>query len=750
MAGLAVRFRKKQSMSVIEEDQIQLVGENNISDDDLPSSNSSLHDEVHHVPVSVDLPTRVKKFRTKLSTNFTPTRKLWWVTATILAIASFLLVLIPSVLKPSEHQECVDFENVRGYTNYEEFPFLFEESTNGKFVLCRRGEPVLEGILGTNHTPLQEVKVDVYRHSSNTVLNISRLNSNCLRVEWTGLSSREAPIEDCYSLGLGENGEEKVHWYGMYTTKNQTWPINGAEIPLTPFLPTDYLGSSKVFGPILHPLWLSSKGSGIHIDDGVQLYYRINSTNFCFLAEPYELECVPKASDRIYLNYTVCNFDDITLTAKYFLNESGVIPHPQSKPDEELFKKPIWSTWVEGKTNINDDFLRNFYQNISSNNFEISQLEIDDGYSEHYGDLAFNTKFTASTLKGLSDSVPLTAWVHPFINHEANDFLYGLINDHFLPGFFIDESNSVSLVKWWQGYGAVINFLRSNTSQWHAQRLNNFVASNHLTSLKFDAGEFTYLPNCVYIHGLDNDPAMFAKAYVNFVANQSYSGRAEVRVGYYTQEFSVLTRLLDRNSIWGTNNGLKSVLNAVLSLGLAGYSYILPDMIGGNGVVATDLNNSDPPEIELFIRWLQLNTFLPFGQFSLGPWRYNNEKLMNHVRTMMKLHLTLSEKYFIPLSDDVISGGIPIIRPLWWLSGAEPKDSPIWTIDDQFLIGDQVMVAPVLEEGVQTRDVYFPKGTSWTPADATRDNCNVHVCGNGNTVEFSVDLWEVLYFNIAA
>ncbi len=739
MAGLAVRFRRKDTMSAIEEDQIQLVaGDSNISDDDIPSSSSSLQEEVHHVP------SRVKKIRTKLSTSFTPTRKLlsWWVTVIVLAFISFLLVLVPSVLERSKHQKCVDFENVRGYANYEEFPFLFEESTNGKFVLCRRGECVLEGILGTNHTPLQEVLVDVYRHSSNTTLNISRLNLNCLRMEWSGLSSRESPIEDCYSL-------DGAHWYGMYMTQNQTWPINGAEIPLTPFLPTDYLGTSNVFGPILHPLWLSSKGSGIHIDDGIQLYYRINATNFCFLAEPYELECVPKASDRIFLKYTVCNFEDITLAAKFFLNESGSILHPNSKPDPELFKRPIWSTWVEGKTLINDDFMRSFYHNISSHRFEISQLEIDDGYSMHYGDLAFNKNVSVSVLSELSANVPLTAWVHPFINHEADDFVYSLVNDHFLPGFFKDESNSVSLVKWWQGYGAVINFLRSNTSQWQAQRLNDFVENNHLTSLKFDAGEFTYLPNCVYIHGLNNDPAMFAKAYVEFVANQSYSSRAEVRIGYYTQDHSVLIRLLDRNSVWGTNNGLKSVLNAVLSLGLAGYSYLLPDRIGGNGVDTSDLNKSETPDMELFIRWLQLNTFLPFSQFSLGPWRYDNEDLMEHVRKMMALHIVLSEQYFIPLSDDVISGGIPIIRPLWWLNGSEPQDSPIWTIDDQFLIGDRVMVAPILENGARTKSVYFPKGTSWTPVkpETAKKQCASGVCSNGNTVTFDIGLWDVLYFD---
>ena len=747
MAGLAVRIRKRvnSNMAAIQEDEIQLVED--VSDKESPTppeSSSSLEEEKH--PIAPPL----TRFKRKITASVTPTKKLisWWVTVGVLFLSSFLLVLVPLLLEETrEKQACQDFENVRGYSAYEEFPFIFGES-DGKFALCRRGEPVLKGYLGTNHTPLEEIKVDVYRHSSNTVLNITRspLNSqNCLRIEWTGQSSRESPIEDCYTV-------DDAYWYGAYEIKDQRWPINGAEIPSTPFLPNDYLSdTSNTFGPVLHPLWLSSMGSGIHVDETVQLYVKMTNNTLCLRAEPFELECVPKASDEIFLSYTVCNFDTISQTVKFFLSESGDIGHPPTTPDHDLYSSPIWSTWAETKTNINDDVLRQFYRNISSNNFTISQLEIDDGYSQHYGDLSFNKNVSPSVLLELSRQVNLTAWVHPFVNNDAEGFSPGVVDDHFLPGFFKDESNSISLVKWWQGYGAVINFLRSNTTEWHRKRLELFVTENNLSSLKFDAGEFTYMPQCVYIHGLDNNPGMFTKAYVQFVANQSYHQRAEVRSGYHTQDQPVLVRLLDRSSTWNTDNGLKSVLNAVLSLGLGGYGSILPDMIGGNGKVATDLNSTEQPEMELYIRWLQLNTFLPFLQFSLGPWRYKSEPLMQHVRDMTSLHRQLSQDYFIPLSEELINRGFPMIRPLWWLNISEPADSPIWTIDDQFLIGEQLMVAPVMEQSNTTRYVYFPRGTQWEPLSpspqSAKDKCLNGKCADGETVNFVVQLWEVLYFN---
>lgn len=748
MAGLAVRFRNRTSsnpnMAALEEDEIQLVEDTSnkgvLSEPNL--SQSSLDEEVHPEVA----PARFSHIKRELATSLPPLKKMigWWVTAFILGVASFLLVFVPLLLEQTRlKQECHEFENVIGSSDYEEYPFIFNEN-KGTFAFCRRGQPVLEGILGMNHTPLSEVKVDVYRHSSNTVLNITRRNANCLRMEWVGQSSRDRPIEDCYTLG-------GAHWYSAHEFEDQRWPINGLEIPTAPFLPNDYLSeTTNRFGPVLHPLWLTSNGSGILVDEAVQLHVKMTNTTLCLIAEPFELECVPTASDEIVLSYTICNFNTLPQTVKFFLNESGDTPHPPATPDHSLYLKPIWSTWAETKTVLSDDALKQFYQNISSNRFPISQLEIDDGYSQHYGDLSFNKNVSSSVLKELSTQVNLTAWVHPFVNNDAEDFQPGVVNDHFLPGFFTDESNSIALVKWWQGYGAVINFLRSNTTEWHKERLEAFVNANHLSSLKFDAGEFTYMPKCIYIHGLKNNPGMFTQAYVQFVTRQFYSQRAEVRVGYFTQGNPVLVRLLDRRSSWGVDGGLKSVLNAVLSLGLGGYGFVLPDMIGGNGQDATDLKHSKPPEMELYVRWLQLNTFLPFLQFSLGPWRYNNSTLMEHVRNMTSLHAELSRDHFIPLSEELMEWGFPTIRPLWWLSTSEPADSAIWTIDNQFLIGDQLMVAPVMEPNSTGRSVYFPQGTHWTPMSpaplGAAENCVQGGCGNGATLNFKVQLWEVLFF----
>jgi len=91
----------------------------------------------------------------------------------------------------------------------------------------------------------------------------------------------------------------------------------------------------------------------------------------------------------------------------------------------------------------------------------------------------------------------------------------------------------------------------------------------------------------------------------------------------------MFVRMGDKESRWGFDNGLKSLIPTILTMGILGYPYILPDMIGGNGYV--NGGDSDPlsgtvlPSRELYIRWLQITAFMPAMQFSFVPWQYDDE-----------------------------------------------------------------------------------------------------------------------------
>lgn len=725
-----VSRRRRTSM----DDEIELVEDDGL-DITVPESRSStpspnLVEENHVMRRS----NPIKMIKRKLAQSSSPKGKhvAWWLTVLILGIIAVTLVAVPLILENKAREDCTDFEEVTLGEDYEEFPFLYFGDT-GNFLLCRQGRSVLRATLGVNHVFNREVKVNVYNHSSDTVLNITRhpgKSNNCLRIEWVGVASQDNPLTDCFEIN-------DAQWFGAYELYNQQWPLNATSlIQKIPFLPHDYLEDPKKinsFGSVLHPLWLSSNGVGILVDEGVQLYVTFgvmdtetHTHRMCLHAQPYELECAPKALDRTFFNYSLCSFESIAEVAQYFLRNH--IPHPKEMPANELFQDPIWTTWPYMQT-VNNSFLASYISEIRDNSFGISQLAINNSYSRN-GRLDLQVDLSA-----LQTTMSIGAWVHPFVPHTDSDFSNSLMSKAFLPG---TADESVTLVKWWDIYGAIINILDQNASDHHSQKYDQFATQNNLNVLKFDGGQVTVLPECVSIEGL-SQPGNFTKSFVQFVAERRPDENfAEVRVGYFTQDLPVIIQLLDRKSSWSQENGLKSVLNSVLSLGIGGYSFVVPGTVGGSNMPSSS-------DDELYMRWMQLNTFLPFIQFSSPPSVWS-EQVRVLAKNLMSLRQSLSST-FTELAANATETGYPIIRPLWWLS---TLDTNTVDISDQFLIGDSLMVAPILERGVTSRPVYFPSGTQWVveQPQGERSKCEPSSqCTGGKTVFFNVSIEQFLYFS---
>lgn len=225
----------------------------------------------------------------------------------------------------------------------------------------------------------------------------------------------------------------------------------------------------------------------------------------------------------------------------------------------------------------------------------------------------------------------------------------------------------------------------------------------------------------------------------------------EVRSGHGTQDQPIFTRIIDKDSVWTWNNGLPTLITTLLQANMVGYGFTLPDMIGGNGYEGA-------PDKELFIRWLQANVFMPSLQFSYTPMDYDNETIViSHKFT--KLHDQYTDvilQRFRLLADI----GEPVNPPLWWI---DPEDrvaqqcndreylvarsrkceedsniqftmidddgiSVVWHLVNrsstvaflltiyfccfciEFLLGDDIIAAPVIEKGAVKRHVYLPRG----------------------------------------
>ncbi len=148
--------------------------------------------------------------------------------------------------------------------------------------------------------------------------------------------------------------------------------------------------------------------------------------------------------------------------------------------------------------------------------------------------------------------------------------------------------------------------------------------------------------------------------------------------------------------------GLRASLSLVLGLGLCGVPYSGPD-VGGY---------SEAPSRELYLRWFQLGAYLPLFRTHSAiwagrrePWEYGPQ-VLEHARTALRERQRLLP-YFETLGQLARLTGAPYVRPVWW---SAPRDRALRDCEDAFLLGDALLVAPVLAAGVTRRPVRLPRG----------------------------------------
>ncbi|MET9432364.1 glycoside hydrolase family 31 protein [Streptomyces sp. NPDC003036] len=148
--------------------------------------------------------------------------------------------------------------------------------------------------------------------------------------------------------------------------------------------------------------------------------------------------------------------------------------------------------------------------------------------------------------------------------------------------------------------------------------------------------------------------------------------------------------------------GLRASLSLVLGLGLCGVPYSGPDVGGFDGI----------PSPELFLRWFQLGAWLPLfrthSAIDAGvrePWEFG-PRVLRYARVALAERERL-RPYFVTLAHLARLTGAPYVRPLWWGS---PEDRTLRDCEDAFLLGDALLVAPVMARGMDRRAVRLPRG----------------------------------------
>ena len=159
----------------------------------------------------------------------------------------------------------------------------------------------------------------------------------------------------------------------------------------------------------------------------------------------------------------------------------------------------------------------------------------------------------------------------------------------------------------------------------------------------------------------------------------------------------------DQEADWTETDGLPTVPRALLSLGLAGIPFATHDVGGFSG---------GPRTKELMLRWIEAGAFTPVMRTHEGLRKLENhqvdtdEETLEHLARFTQIHAALLP-YLLTVADEAVEAGLPMIRHTVLV---DPDWEGSFEAHAQWLIGDDLLVAPVVNDGAVTVEVALPEG----------------------------------------
>ncbi len=172
----------------------------------------------------------------------------------------------------------------------------------------------------------------------------------------------------------------------------------------------------------------------------------------------------------------------------------------------------------------------------------------------------------------------------------------------------------------------------------------------------------------------------------------------------------------DQNTDWGVDDGLPSVLPMGMNMGLQGVAAWGSDIGGYSAIYAP------PTTKELYLRWAEVGAYSPVmrthhGYQADADWRFDEDaETLQIFGRYAREHLQLFP-YLYTLAQGTAQAGVGPMRPVWFDFPGDPK---ALSILDEFMLGDGLLVAPVVTEGATSRTLYLPAGhwIGWNTPDS--------------------------------
>lgn len=451
------------------------------------------------------------------------------------------------------------------------------------------------------------------------------------------------------------------------------------------------------------------------------------------------------------LDYWICAGDNPAEIEETYAKATGTVP---MMPD---FAMGFWQCKLRYQT---QEELLEVAREYKRRGLPISVIVIDFFHWTMQGEWKFDLDYWPdpdAMIKELKEmGIELMVSIWPTVDHRSENY------DEMLErGYLIrtDRGHRIAM----DFHGNTVHFDATNPGAreyvWQKVKKNYYDRGIRIFWLDEAEPEYTYYDFDLYRYHLGSNlqigniyPVMYAKTFFDGMKDAGQENIINlIRCAWAgSQRYGAL---LWSGDIHSSFKSMRNQLAAGLNVGLAGIPWWTTDIGGFHG------GNPDDPEFrEVFIRWFQYGTFCPVmrlhgdrephseplgmkggGVCNSGAdnevWSYGSEAY-----EICKKYMEIRERirpYVKKLMREAHEKGTPVIRPLFY---DFYSDKIAWEIEDQYMFGPDLLVAPVLYSKMESRKVYLPEGTDW------KDPWTGEIFQGGQTIDVATPMDTIPLF----
>lgn len=573
----------------------------------------------------------------------------------------------------------------------------YEESisTNGVVDDLGKGEFIVEE--DSNFVIVKGTKVLTFVDKNTTEISFRDLEGNIINEDFQPSFKDEegnvyiSKVNDCLAYyGLGEKGGD-LNKKGCYTENFNTDDPETDDDSITYYKTIPFYVALK-----------EEATYGIFFDNSFRSYFDMGK----------------EMGDRIFfgaiggqIQYYFIPGENIKEVVKNYTALTGRMEMP-----------PLWSLGYQQCrfSYFSQEELRELVKTFEEKDIPLDVVYLDIDYMDGFRVMTFKTPNFDDAAGLISDlkekGIRTITIIDPGVkvDEEYDVFKRGKEGNHFTKK--LDGEMFIGAV--WPGDSAFPDFSNKDCREWWKSELKKFISEHGMDGIWNDMNEpcvfnndhKTMLETC--LHNSDNGVIEHKEFHNRYGFEMSRCSKEAQEELHPNERGFSMTRATYAggqrySSVWtGDNMSLWSQMRMSISmnanLGISGFSFV------GNDVSGFGLDSSE----ELFIRWMEMGPFIPIFRNHSNmytrrqePWAFGPraEKIAKKsIELRYELLPYIYDLYYISHKE-----GLPIFRPMIM---EYEKDMNLLNMREQFMLGENMLVAPVLYEGERSKTVYLPRG----------------------------------------